>query len=62
MSKDRIEIELVKNDCKWGQIIDDGERTLIGMYELGKMQRQLFYMDREQLRQLVNTLTTIVNT
>lgn len=62
MSKDRIEIELVKNDCKWGQIIDDGERTLIGMYELGKMQRQLFYIDREQLRQLVNTLTTIVNT
>ena len=62
MSKDRIEIELVKNDCKWGQIIDDGERTLIGMYELGKVQRQLFYMDREQLRQLVNTLTTIVNT
>ena len=60
MSKDRIEIELVKNDHKWGQIIDDGERTLVGMYEEGKVERQLFYMDREQLRQLVNTLAMML--
>ena len=60
MSKDRIEIELVKNDHKWGQIVDDGVRTLVGMYEDGKVERLLFYMDREQLRQLVNTLAMML--
>lgn len=60
MAKNRIEIELVKDDHKWGQIIDDGANTLIGMYESGKVERQLFYMDREQLRQLVNALAMLV--
>ena len=43
-----------------GQIIDDGERTLVGMYEEGKVERQLFYMDREQLKQLVTTLAMML--
>ena len=60
MSKDKIEIELVKDDHKWGQIIDDGNNTLVGMYESGKVERQLFYMDREQLRQLVTTLAMML--
>ena len=60
MSNNRIEIELINDEHKWGQIIDDGENTLVGMYENGKVERQLFYIDREQLKQLVITLTMIL--
>lgn len=61
MRKDRIEIELILNDHKWGQIIDDGEATLVGMYECGEVARQLFTLDREKLKQLVNTLYLMIH-
>ena len=55
MSK-KIEIDLLDDDWKWCHVEDDGERTLIGMYESGKVERKLFYIERSRLKQLVYVL------
>ena len=55
MSK-KIEIDLLDDERKWCNIEDDGERTLIGMYESGKVERKLFYIERSRLKQLVYVL------
>lgn len=52
----KIEIDLLDDDHKWSHIEDDGERTLIGMYESGKVERELFYIERSRLKQLVDVL------
>lgn len=58
----QIKIELIGNDDTknpWGQVIDDGISTLIGMYEDGKVARQLFLLNRKQLKQLSAVLNMI---
>ena len=55
MSK-KIEIDLLDDERKWCRIEDDGELTLIGMYESGKVERELFYIERSRLKQLVYVL------
>lgn len=59
----QIKIELIGNgnapNDPWGQVIDDGTKTLIGMYENGKVARQLFCLDRKQLRQLTAVLNMV---
>lgn len=55
MSK-KIEIDLLDDERKWCHIEDDCERTLIGMYESGKVERELFYIERSRLKQLVGVL------
>ena len=59
--KDRIRIDLIdKNNHTWGNIIYDSNYTLIGMYEDGKIARQLFVIDKTQLKQLINTLQMLI--
>lgn len=58
----QIKIELIDNgdtQNPWGQVIDDGTSTLIGMYENGKVARQLFLLNRKQLKQLSAVLNMI---
>lgn len=58
----QIKIELIGDgDTKnpWCQVIDDKTSTLIGIYEDGKVARQLFLLDRKQLKQLLEVLSMI---
>lgn len=56
MPKKTIELDLFDGNHKWAHVEDDGERTLIGMYEDGKVARTLFYIERERLKQLADAL------
>lgn len=57
-----IEINLKNKDGHaWGHITHDKERTLLGMYEDGKVARELFYMDNDQLKQMAEVLTMLAN-
>lgn len=57
-----IEINLKNKDGHaWGHITYDKERTLLGMYEDGKVARELFYMDNNQLKQMAEVLTMLAN-
>lgn len=49
-------------DYNWGQIQYTPQRVLVGMYEDGHVERQLFYMDKAQAKQLANTLSMLVET
>lgn len=62
-----VTIELVntsKHDKphKWGQIKSDGRHVLVGMYEDGEVARQLFYMNKANVKQLANVLTMLSET
>lgn len=61
-NQQRIIIDLFEKDAlyPWGNIIDTNNRTLIGMYEEGKVARKLFWINKTQLRQLVNTLQMLI--
>lgn len=50
-----VTIELVNTSQhdkphKWGQIISDGRHVLVGMYEDGNVARQLFYMNKANVK------------
>ncbi len=49
-------------DYNWGQIQYTPQRVLVGMYEDGHVERQLFYMDKAQVKQLANTLSMLAET
>lgn len=50
-------IDLVGDDgLAWAQVEIGGNTALIGMYEDGKIERQLFLIDRDRARQLVKIL------
>lgn len=50
------------DDYIWGQIQYTPQRVLVGMYEDGHVERQLFYMDKAQVKQLANTLSMLAET
>lgn len=56
-----IDLYQKDNDGPWCNIIVSDYHTLIGMYECGKIERQLFNMNKEQLIQLRDTLDLICN-
>lgn len=50
-------IDLVGDDgIVWAQVEIGSNTALVGMYEDGKIARQLFTIDRDQARQLVKIL------
>ena len=58
-----IELHQINNgDYNWGQIQYTPQRVLVGMYEDGHVERQLFYMDKAQVKQLANTLSMLAET
>lgn len=58
---DYIKIDLLESDgSAWGNIVYNGRTTHIGMYEEGKIARQLFLIDNVRLEQLVKTLQMLV--
>lgn len=61
-NSERIVIDLFSHDAfyPWANIIYKNGVTNIGMYEDGKIARNLFSMDRTQLKQLVNTLKMLI--
>jgi len=52
-----FKIDLIgDNGLAWAQVEVGNGRALVGMYEDGKIERQLFTIDRDQARQLVKIL------
>lgn len=49
-------------DYNWGQIQYSSKHVLVGMYEDNRIERQLFYMDKAQVKQLANTLSMLAET
>lgn len=51
------------NEHIWGQVaLHSDSQLLIGMYEDGKVARHLFFMNKEQVKQLANLLTVLSET
>lgn len=57
MSKYSLDITSKKNPFMNIEVIDD--RVLIGAYEGGKIERRLFFIDKEQLGLLINGLMAV---
>lgn len=57
MSKYSLDITSKKNPFINIEVIDD--RVLIGAYEGGKIERRLFFIDKEQLELLINGLMAV---
>lgn len=57
MSKYSLDITSKKNPFMNIEVIDD--RVLIGAYEDGKIERRLFFIDKEQLGLLIDGLIAV---
>ena len=57
MSKYSLDITSKKNPFMNIEVIDD--RVLIGSYEDGKIERRLFFIDKEQLGLLIDGLIAV---
>ena len=57
MSKYSLDITSKKNPFMNIEVIDD--RVLIGAYEGGKIERRLFFINKEQLGLLINGLMAV---
>ena len=57
MSKYSLDITSKKNPFMNIEVIDD--RVLLGAYEGGKIERRLFFIDKEQLVLLINGLMAV---
>ena len=57
MSKYSLDITLKENPFMNIEVIDD--RVLIGAYEGGKIERRLFFINKEQLGLLINGLMAV---
>lgn len=51
-----LNIDIKSNDHAWANVNIDNLYCLVGMYEDGKIARQLFSMNREQAAQLAQIL------
>lgn len=59
---EKINIDILDDDSNrpWANIQDDGRDILIGMYEDGKIERKLFFIDRKKLKKLARIINMIL--
>lgn len=56
-----LNIDIKLHGHAWANVVVDSESCLVGMYEDGKIARQLFLMDRESAAELAKILNAFAN-